>query len=224
MTRKRREAITATVVACAIVSGCASVSINDVSLTSVRLVDAADQAELPPPGDMRLIITRLAGDPALLQDLRVQAPTAPLHREHEWLIRVDFTTRSDLSTVNYRDNLGNDIFFCDRPEAHTLLAIPYIYSNGEIVPSGNNTPPEMMGSGAARVFAYHIFFRVSRDESVPPSKPPLESFDLRQKPEDVCFRIVGGEYRAFGYRSNTVVVPKNLIVGAVEGVPPVLAR
>lgn len=221
MAGKRGRAVTAIVAACAVGSSCVSVSINDVSLTSVRLVDAAKQAELPPPGDLRLIVARLAGDPAVLQGPQIQAPAASPHREHEWLVRVDFTTRSDLSTVSYRDNLGNDIFFCDRPDVHTLLAFPYIYSSGGIVPSGNGTSPEMTGSGTARVFSYHIFFRVSRDDSHMPSKPPLESFDLRQNPEDVCFRIVGGEYRALGYRSNTVVVPKKLIAEIVRDIPSV---
>jgi hypothetical protein len=224
MAAKRGRAVTVAVAACTIVSSCASVSIDDVSLMSVRLVDAAEQAELPPPGDMRLIVARLAGDPAVLADPRIQAPAAPPHREHEWLVRVDFTTRTDLSTVNYRDNLANDIFFCDRPDAHTLLPFPYIYSNGTIVPSGKGTTPEVTGADAARLFSYHVFFRVSRDDSHTLSKPPLESFDLRRRPEDVCFRIVGGEYRALGYRSNTAIVPKETIANALKDLQPTLTQ
>ena len=92
----------------------------------------------------------------------------------------------------------------DRPRAHTLIGLPYVYSNGREVPSGDGVLPSRApnGVGPEPQFLYYVFFRVFRDERKTISKPPLVSFDLRREAEDVCFEIVGGMPRAFGYSSS----------------------
>jgi hypothetical protein len=169
---------------------------------------------------MQTILARMTGDPALLKDqelTKIGSPTEKTaERHHELFLEAKFTSHVDLTKVNYGDNLGNEVFFCHRPDAHTLLPWPYVYSNGHEVPSGDNAEPTRLSDGKeGLLFSYYVFFRVSRDENGRPSKPPLESFDLRKNPEDVCFRLVGGAYRAFGYTSNTVEISKETILTAL---------
>jgi hypothetical protein len=202
--------------------GCASVSINDLRLSSVQVVNRDQQSEFPAAGDIRPMLSRMAGDPNLLTDPRLAKIARPVAAgtDGELLFKVEFTTRVDLSKVDYGDNLNNDIFFCHRPDIHVLLRLPYVYSNGHGVPSGFGDKPSQTTDDAGNsTFTYYIFFRVARDDRGTPSKPPLESFDLRQSPEDVCFRLVGGAYRALGYSSNIVVIPKEMIRAALRNFP-----
>jgi len=178
---------------------------------------------------MRTILARMTGDPTLLKDqglAKIEPPTEKAaERHHELFLEAKFTSHIDLTKINYGDNLGNEIFFCHRPDANTLLPTPYVYSNGHEVPSGDNAEPTRLSDDKGRpLFSYYIFFRVSRDENGRLSKPPFASFDLRKNPEDVCFRLVGGAYRAFGYRSNTVVVPREMIAAALSNLPPEIVR
>jgi hypothetical protein len=46
----------------------ASVSIHGLALSSVQVVNAHDQAELPRPGDLGRILARMVGDPAVQDD------------------------------------------------------------------------------------------------------------------------------------------------------------
>jgi hypothetical protein len=197
--------------------GCASVSINDLALSAVHVVDGHDQAELARPGDMRPILARMAGDPSLLSDPRLEKESlaAPTERPHQLLIRVEFSSLVDFSKINYGDNLGTEIFFCDRPDAHTLIGMPYVYSNGQIVPSEEVS--QTSSTAGDSLSKYYVFFRVF--ERFHPSNPPLESFDLRTHPEDVCFKLVGGAYRALGYSSNTIRVPSATITAALGDFP-----
>lgn len=203
-----------------LLSGCASISINDLSLKSIRVVDAAEQAEFN-YNSLALAIARMAGDPEIVKDERLaNIGPSQVPRAHEWLIKAEFTSKTDLSTVKYSDNLGSEIFFCHRPDVHTLLSLPYVYSNGSIVPSGKDMPLANDGGANERpLFTYYVYFRVVRNDAKTPSIPPLVSFDLRKNPEDVCLRVVGGEYRAFGFHSNTIVVSQDTIAGALRDLP-----
>ena len=219
-----RLALTMTIVPL-ICAGCASVSIDDLSLSSVQAVDAYDQAEFGQPGDMRRILARMAGNPAIENDPNptLQAPPGSVSskRTHDLLLKAEFTSHVDLSKVDYGDSLGNEVFFCHRPHIHTLIDVPYVYSNGQVVPSANMAPPSQTPVGADEkpLFIYYVYFRVARDDSLTPSKSPLESFDLRRVSEDICFKVVGGAYRALGYASNVVTIPKTTITKALADAP-----
>lgn len=57
------------------------------------------------------------------------------------------------------------------------------------------------------------------------ANPPEEAYDLRRAPEDVCFRIRGGNtHVGRGYRSNVVRVPKEAIAVALGGPAPGVGR
>lgn len=202
-------------------SSCASVSIEDVTLSSVRAVDYHDETELPVPGDLRPYIADMAANPAILRAPPSSAGLPPLktaERPHRALLKVEFTSRIDLSKVDFADNLSTKTFFCRRSDANVLLGGVHIYSNHHVVPSGYNEPIETSNTATGALYTYYTFISVARNEPGG-GKPVYESFDLRRNPEDVCFRLVGGEYRAFGYRSNIVSIPKALIARALDQGP-----
>ncbi len=202
------------------VAGCASLTIHDVTLSSVTAVDAHDQVELARRGDA-LLVARMAGNLALENDASLAKNDTPGRvPPHYVLLKVEFTSHADLSKVNYGDNLGNEIFFCNRPKAHTLVGTPYVYSNGAVMPSPTNAEPiKLPASNGTTILSYHVFVRAADDESDRPSSPPLESFNLREKAEDICFKLVGGAYRKLGYESNTVTIPATLIQAALQNAP-----
>lgn len=202
-----------------LVMGCTSESIHDLALKSVTVVDSHDQAELN-YDSMRMILARMAGDPTVVRDPRLANLDPRRERVHEWLVKAEFTSGTDLSRARYSDNLGSEIFFCHRPDAHTLLPTPYVYSNGSIVPSGKDMHlPRDTEPNVRPLFTYYVYFRVARNDAETASKPPLESFDLRKNPEDVCLRMVGGEYRGLGYYSNTIVVPRDMVAEVLKNLP-----
>jgi hypothetical protein len=201
-------------------SGCASVSIDDLAFTSVEVVDRRDQAELPPPGDLGRTIARMVGDPNVAKDYAgARAPGYEnAETPHELLLKAKFTSQVYLSQIDYADDLSNKTFFCDRPNAHVRLAFPDVYWRGFEVPPGNGRPIRPGGRAPGPPITYYIFLRVALEEQQP-GKPPFESFDLLRSPQSICFSLEGGRYRAFGYRSNTVMVPRNAIVTALHNRP-----
>src|SRR5262245_44525217 len=82
-------------------SGCTSVTIQDLQLASLQLVERKDQAELAHGGAE--IISQMAGDPNLMRrdDLRTILPEAP----NERLLKTQFTSEHDLSKIDFADNL-----------------------------------------------------------------------------------------------------------------------
>jgi hypothetical protein len=198
-------------------AGCATVRIDDLAFSRVQALDRHEQAEVRPPGDMRATIAHMTGNPTLLGDPRIPGGERA-GRQHELLLKVEFTSRTDFEEIPYRDNLAAEAFFCHRPDAHVLLGLWDVYSHGHEVPSGSVAGPLGAAAKVDKPITYYVFLRVARDERLP-GKPQMESFDLRLDPEDVCFTLAGGRYRAFGYTSNIVVVPKDAISAALHAVP-----
>jgi hypothetical protein len=196
-------------------SACASETFHDVTLLSVRAVDAHDQTELPLPGDPRPYVALMMGNPAVLR-LSPPPDLKTAERPHRPLLKVEFTSRSDLSKLDFADNLSTESFFCRRPDAKVLLGGVWNYSEGHLVPSGYEETIQSSSTVAGRLYTYYTFFSVARNGPLPSDRPAYEAFDLRRKTEDVCFRLVGGRYRAFGYYSNTVTIPKAVIARALS--------
>jgi hypothetical protein len=203
-------------------SACASETIHDVTFSSVRAVDYHDQTELPLPGDLRPYIASMAGNPAILR----APPTASglpaletAERPHIAILKVEFTSGRDLSKIKFADGLSTESFFCRRPDTKVLLGGVRIYSDGQVVPSGYEEAVQRSSTPTGPLHTYYTFLWVARSGGHPGDRPVYEAFDLRRDPEDVCFRLVGGEYRAFGYYSNTVTIPKALIARALNQHP-----
>ncbi len=145
-------------------------------------------------------------DPELLK-LAPSVGEAP----HELLLKTEFTSKYDFSQIAYGDNLGDKVFFCQRPDAHVRLAFSSVYADGHEVPSGDRS----VSKADSAPSTYYVFLRIALEERGP-SKPPFESFDLRRQPEDVCLVLEWGRYRKIGYTTNVVVVAANAIESALR--------
>jgi hypothetical protein len=191
------------------------VAIDDLALKSVSVVDRYDQTELPPPGDLRDLIARMAGDPSLETSLPAPSPT-DMVRLHELLLKVEFTSAVDLTQIPYSDNVAPEFFLCDRPRANLRLRLPGVYQDGVVIrgsTSGDTHVVRANSSGQRN--GYYIYMRLALKE-VQPGNPPFESFDLANHPESVCFRLLGGRYRKLGYRSNVVAISPTLIFQSLQ--------
>jgi len=178
-------------------SGCISYNTpGDLTFVSVREVDWRDVPELSQPNPL----------------LGVQQRRGPL-------IKVEFSTNTNLFKFS-RDNsypIGTLAFFCDQSEGLARLQHSAVYSQGERVDIADDQQAKW--AAVQEQLNHYIFFDVEA-EAQPKAKPPRRAYDLRQDPEDVCFHLRGGAAPApFGFRSNTVVVPKAAIAAALRGEP-----
>jgi hypothetical protein len=162
-------------------SGCVSTKIDDLKLSSVGSADLQTQTELP----------TTFGLPSAL------------------LLKVSFSTTTDLTQIDDAVTLGDEAFFCDKPDIHARLASPNIFWNGIKIPTWPDTP-KIRPNTSHDPITYYTFLRVTLDEP-DTGKPLFSSFDLARDPQNICLRLVGGAYRAFGWRSNTIVIPKDTI-------------
>ncbi len=177
----------------ALCAACVSTSASDVALQSVEVVDLQQQSELHPP--------------------TLQYPK-PTH-----LLKVTFATMNNLAQYARANEftVGNQTYFCDEQRDDDNLANPYVYADGVNLDEyavGSRPPPEGRGP-----WTYYIFIYVQRErprESAFAGKPPLEAYDLRQAPKDVCFQLRGGDMLGFSHRSNVVKIPREAIAAALK--------
>lgn len=202
--------------AAAALGGCiAKNTPGDLALASVRLTDWRDQPELPGPGAtlLRGLVSdrdlRLMGD-SLTGGEKASRPT----------LKVEFTSATNLARFAAENawNVGATVFPCGRRETRSYLSYPYVFWRGARL---DRLEPDPIGtaSGAGPPIAYYFFVDPALERRTR-SEPPVEAYDLRRAPEDVCFHLRGGNTTALrGYRSNVVTVPKEAIAAALGGQP-----
>jgi len=66
--------------------------------------------------------------------------------------------------------------------------------------------------------AYLILQRKKAEPSVEYGSPDLLPYDLAERPEDVCLIVAGGNMLGGRFVSNTIIVPKDAIARALNGV------
>jgi hypothetical protein len=136
-------------------------------------------------------------------------------------LKVEFTSAINLPrfAIDSSYNLANKTFFCGREKTSPFMSFADVFWRGNRLGLHEGDPIERQDQASGAPIMYYIFIDVARAKIIP-SNPPQEGFDLRQKPEDVCFYIGGGNEFGRGYRSNTVVIPKELIVAALQKASP----
>jgi hypothetical protein len=175
-------------------------------LISLTVVDYYDQAELPVPGSSASLSGIMGG--------QVLARGTPHEKPHELLLLARISSSKDFSRVPFSNTLGIKSYICQRENARIFLTLPYIFMAGRDIRLG--PVPNVTGNnGVSTPFVYSIYFRVARKGNGT-AVPPEDSFDLQQQPTDLCFTLVGGDYRALGYRSDTLRVPKEMIAAALH--------
>jgi len=200
-----------------LLGGCISTNVpGDLVLVSVQAVDWRDQDEMPGPGASPLVGMVNSRTLALMGQSVTGGP-----KPSRPLLKVEFTSATNLSkfAIENSYNLANRAYFCDHPVKDVTLSFPYIFWRGTRLGQQEGDPIERQVQAARASITYYIFIDVAR-EPRPGDRPPQEGFDLRQKAEDVCFAVGGGNESGRGYSSNTVVIPKDVIATALRKAPP----
>lgn len=216
--------------------GCAATFPGDVEVVSVEKVDSRERPELagPPrekggslvdpyrdflvelaetkseglrPSDVRPFFQRYANDPSM----KSRKPSRPL-------LLVELLSQEDLVSFVSRNSFvfSADAWLCERRWDRVLLAHPSVYYQGLLVSALFEYEMEEDKRG----YRYYVFLNVVDPAKVPSS---FSSFDLRRSPEAVCLRL---RISSIGLvlSSNRVVVPKAVIVEALEGGGPVKVK
>jgi hypothetical protein len=191
-------------------------SVADLAFMSVNVVDRYDQGEIPTPSASAY--TGLMSDQEMVR-YRLANPYG--ERPHELLLKAEFKSTLNLSRFANEGgyNLGNTSFFCNRPKDNVFLSSSYVYWRGVRLGNHDGDPIQQSGESTRQPITYYIFLGVAR-QAVTPANPQQVSYDLRQKPEDICFYLRGGDGTPFGFKSNTVTIPKEAIAAALQKVPP----
>lgn len=192
--------------------GCISTNTpGDLAFVSVQAVDWRDQKEMPGPGASPILgmvnshVLEQAGQ-------SIEGGEKP----HRPLLKVKFTSVTNLSrfAIDNSFPLANHTFFCDHPQKDVTLSFSYIFWQGNRLGQYENDVIQRYGGPPGRLITYYIFIDVAREPRLQ-DRPPQEGFDLRQKPENLCFVLASGNEWGRGYRSNTVVIPKEAIATAL---------
>ena len=185
----------------------ASSSEVNMRVSAVRVVDYFDQSELPVPGAAGL--DELLGRQAAEKTIEQISPNVEFVRPHRLLLRVEFTSTLDLRAAARDAAVSLHSYFCGRPKDFVVISGPAVYSNGEPI------RPRNVHYGSGEGDLYYFFANVARKES-PLSKPPQRSFDLRTKPEDICFYVAESGPLGVTYKSDVARVLATDIAAAFE--------
>ncbi|CCD94453.1 conserved exported hypothetical protein [Bradyrhizobium sp. ORS 375] len=166
----------------------AAAGLDDVKVKAIEFVDDVDKADIGPMGHRPrpMIKVTLSSD----EDLR------------------DYTRRGFHVGVNVGVCLEGS-FTVD--ETKNLLGA-YVYdASGKI-----NGRQEQLPWGASE-YTYHFYFNVAFKKLFQPTpgQPPSFSWNLRTKPEDVCFVIRGGTMLGTGFGTNPMMIPATDIAEAI---------
>jgi hypothetical protein len=118
---------------------------------------------------------------------------------HRDLIRVDFTSGTDLRNIMAREDniLFMHTYFCDRGDNVGALGSPGVYV--DLADARKETP----------VRQFLFFIDVSRQSS-PGSIPPDPGYDLSVNPMDICFYVTAHSVTTT-YKSKVGRIPKAVI-------------
>lgn len=198
-----------------ILGGCVSTSIRDLAVVSVEAVDYHDQAEMPTPS-----AAGLTGFMTDQQIVEYGLGNPYEERPHRLILKATFTSETNLARF-VRDNgynLGTGAHFCGRENEEVFLSFMDAYWRGINVARPGDDPSNQIDQSGEKPITYYFFLEAVRDKSIRPGSSSEVLFNLRERPEDVCFDLAGGN-APFGFRSNVVTIPKEMITSALQKVP-----
>jgi hypothetical protein len=170
---------------------------------------------IPPVDDLKLVAVDV-----------VRARDMP---DHDWLassrpadllvFRIRFSTAHDFDRLAKRYGYGakSTISICKGNSVDPAKEIGYLQVDdefGSISPYWQSKVPYRDKTAAGEVI-YHVYFNVSFEGG-----NGAFAYDLSHVPEDICVRIEGGN-GFIGFISNTLVIPRRVIVNALRRATPV---
>jgi hypothetical protein len=179
-------------------------SLCEVACLGATLVTLASCAT-PSISDLKLIS-------ATIEDYR-QTPLArdDLRGERsQTLLHIRISSSINPRTIERDPTWGYTAVFCRNPDKTLRLSLGHpIFYHGQALrfemPSGpseairNDDTPQL----------YDVYLRTA-DYAEPNDIPPHRAWDIRDGIDDICLRFDSGAYRAFGWHSNTITIPRAL--------------
>jgi hypothetical protein len=210
-------AILTVMLAAGAISCASATKVADFQLVSVSVVDYHDQVELP--SHRSAALEPLLGRDAAAGVADSVMARASKERPHRSLLRVEFRSAKNLWKIAQTDGgatISVHSYFCAREKDWTILGVPVLFSQGQEVRKSAAQMDSSNANPGERADVYYVYLNVSRRESLS-AIPPEHGFDLREKPEDVCFYITGWlVFPGTFYKSQVIRVSEEVIAAAFQ--------
>jgi hypothetical protein len=184
----------------------------ELNISSVRLVDYHDQPEIPAP---RTVESQEL-DGTTRADLGFATKSSSsADRPHRLVLRIEFGSAADLQSIANRNaGISSHAYICSHEDQVAVLGGPTVYRNGKAVRTDDTTHSSDQHA-AVEDAMYYIFLNisgVSNRESI----PKQIGFDLKARPEEICFQVTGSGASGLIYTSGIATVSKQAIVAAFD--------
>ncbi len=132
------------------------------------------------------------------------------------LVRVEFSSMTDFQNVanTWVYWIGNRVSPCaDKSidEKRLIEGYPDVFDQTASVYTYDKRKTSRTSRDTSAPIIYHIYFAPQQ------SVRGWRTYDLVRNPADVCFAVVGfGERLPIGFRSNTVVISRQMLIDALE--------
>jgi hypothetical protein len=136
--------------------------------------------------------------------------------------QITFKTTTNLWSDQFRDGPSSAAYLCskgdfrknqywkvDKEDYFGLTG--RVYENGIWVYGDEKSSLAKKDLPAGSHF-YSIYIPVQH-EAIPGGRPPDQSYDFVNHPEDLCFYLYGGSYSK--YRTQEIVIPASMLVNAL---------
>lgn len=131
------------------------------------------------------------------------------------LIRVEFSSKADLQNLasTWTYGIADEVSICSDKSIDNKRLIkgyPHVFDRVASIYTYDKRKSSRTSQNASVPVIYHIYID-PRETQV----ADRYHYDLVRDPADVCFRVVGsGERIPISFNSNTVVIPKQMLVNA----------
>lgn len=157
-------------------------------------------------------------------DLRVESLHARMVPDDRF--RIDATLVTNYNFAKYIKSHGYSAgwhgYFCSKPDYEIVLGGATIFDDANPPHRVSREYPGFDTSDK-ELYKYTIDINGLRKRTDAPTgskgQLSIDVFDLRKDAEDICLRFSGGVL-FWGFRSNTMVIPKAAIQAAVRDLPP----
>lgn len=134
-------------------------------------------------------------------------------KEHRTILKVYFQSYENIYLIRTKFagyNLSVKAYFCNRPIVNWLSVKPELYWNGVDLTTVEKNP--ISDRYVGKPIMYYVLLNAYSKQGWPDEK----KFDLRKNADDVCVRVIGRAYLGLQYKSNELVIPKNMIMQALN--------
>ena len=150
---------------------------------------------------------------------RRETTRGKLQSQKRLQFKVIFTTAGNLPALARSSfSLHAEATFCDGAEDYDYVAFGPVYWRDRELDNSQIAADALAAAGGLQT--YYFYANVLNEHPSLKKGVPLQSYDLRTSPKDLCFRITMPEYPIGGSLSNRVTIPRAALVEALRLAPP----